>query len=598
MSVKLSISIPDVNAQVAQGFDFVRVFRSTQGPSGPFVEITAAAPRAATLTGTIAGPFNVSGMALMLRANRGPTQTVTLIGENPLSAASIAGLVTAQVAGVVSSDDGGRIVITTTGVGTDEIIEVLGTCDLLPLLGFNIGQFDIGEAARIPIVESVTEYVFEDVAGSDSDYYVIDFINSSTSVTSERSDPVKGLTAQTAPKQQADTRSPRGLTLTRKSSHVFRESFFTDSDGVTPLVPLDASKYPSYQVVDINGQVSAAGLATLDGTAGHYRVEFFTPPDAPISNDDRRWRIEWLFLDDDERQFQKTTEFDVRDADITASAVRDQKLLAMANKPFRVFIRETRRPFSIRLDVTNANSDDQVLVDGAVYPSCGAPGEKLITEVRDNETVVYYFDIGQNLLQPGVTYKAVWSITESIGTAPQYAFQIIEVPHPNVIQFLPSLRMCIDKYQKRKEIVQAYQDSDIYEYLVRGAEIVNSYHPMTGYTVTQMPPVLTPYWLLAAQLWGLNAQHLLETDLQFSFGGQTVTLDYDHTANVEAGIQRATEFLEKLTPVKTALVRRGSPAGVYAGKQMRFSGIHNTTFPIARYGSSDFLSLLSNMGLL
>jgi len=599
MSVKLNIAVPDVNAQIALGFDFIRVFRSTTGPQGTFVEITSATPRSASLTGTITGPFNVTGLSLMIRANRGPTQTATISGTNPLSASQIATQINAQLSGILASDDGtGKLKITTNGTGTDEILEILGALDALPLLGFSVGQFDIGEASRIPLVDNVTDYVFEDVAGSDSDYYEIDFINSTSLVTSERSDPVKGTTVQTAAKQQADTRSPRGLTILRKTGHIFREGFFADPDCQIPLVPLDASKYPSFQVIDINGQIVSAGLATIDGSVGNYRVEFFVPADAPISNDDRRWRIEWLFIDENNRQLEKVTEFDVRDVDITASAVRDQKFMAMACKPFRVFIRETRRPFSLRLDVTNANNDFEIIVDGAIYPSSGSPNDKLITEVRDNETVVYYYDIGPDLLVGGQSYKAVWTITESVASAPQYAFQIIEVPYPNVIQFMPSLRMVIDKYQKRQDTVQAYRDSDMYEYLVRGVEIVNSWHPLTTFNINSMPSPLTPYWLMAAQLWGLNAQHLLETDLQFSFGGQTVTLDYDHTANLDTGIQRALGFLEKLTPVKTALLRRTSSTGVFAGKPYRYSAIHNFTFPISRFGSHDFLTLLSNIGLL
>jgi hypothetical protein len=159
--------------------------------------------------------------------------------------------------------------------------------------------------------------------------------------------------------------------------------------------------------------------------------------------------------------------------------------------------------------------------------------------------------------------------------------------------------MVIDKYQKRKEIVQAYMDSDIYEYLKRGLEVVNSWHPLTNYFITSVPTPLTPYWLLAGQLWGLNAQHLMEVDLSFAFSGQTVTLDYDHTANIDTAIQRAVQFLtDHLTVAKTPLLRRSSATGVMSGRTYRFAGLHNFVFPIYRFGSSDFLALISNIGLL
>jgi len=387
--------------------------------------------------------------------------------------------------------------------------------------------------------------------------------------------------------------------LLRKETHVFRETFFKDPECAVPMVSLDSSKYPSYQIIDINGQIVAAGLATIDGTIGNFRVEFFVPADAPISNDDRRWRIEWLFIDEDNRQFEKTTEFDVRDVDVTATQIRDQKYLGMPCKPFRVSIRELRRPFSVRLDVTNANNPTEIISENVIFPGSGSPSETLLTEVRDGETVIYYYDIPEGMLCQGRVYQAVWTISESIAAAPQFAFQIITVPPANILQFFPSLRMVIDKYQKRRETIQAYQDSDIYEYLTRGLEIVNGWHPLTGYLIHQVPSPLIPFWMLAGQIWGLNAQHLLETDLQFSFGGQTVTLDYDHTGNLDTAIQRAISFLtDNLTRTKTPLLRRASAAGVFAGRPYRYTGIHNFVFPIASYSSFDYITLISNLGLL
>lgn len=600
MSVKLTIAVPDVNAQITDGFDFIRVFRSTVGAQGPFTEITAESPEPATLVGTEIGPFNVSGQALLMRVNRGPTQSFTLAGGNPLSASQIAAQIITAVAGTTAVDDGsGRLKISTTGTGTDEILEILGEADALAALGFAVGQFDIGEAARIPLVEDITDYLFEDVAGSADDFYEIDFVNSSTNDTSAKSDPVQGALVETVAKQQADTRAPRGLTILRKTSHVFREAFFKDVGNTVPMIPLDASKYPSFQVVNINGQITSAGLATVDGTPGNYRVEVFIPVDAPISNDDRRWRIEWVFIDEDNRQLEKTTEFDVRDLDITATEVRDLKLLALCNKPLRVFIRELKRPSSLRLDVVDANNENVILVENALYPGSGTAGELLIEEVTDNETFVYQFTIPKDLLKANCVFRADWQITPTIASPAEFAFQIIEVPIAKVLQFFPALRMVIDKYQKRREIIQAYQDSDIHEYLVRGLQFVNAWHPLTSYNFTSLPDQLVPFWLLAGQMWGLNAQFLLETDLQFNFSGQTVTLDYDHTANLDTAIQRATDWItESLTAAKTPLLRRASGVGVMAGKPIRLSGLHNHTFKINSFGSNDLLTTLSNFGLL
>lgn len=599
MSVKLTISVPDIDAQLASGFDRIRVFRSVTGPTGSFIEVTAAAAQAAALTGTAIGPFNVSGLSFTARVNRGPVQTAVLTGTDPLGANQVASALASQIAGLTGADDGtGRLRLSTTGVGTDEVLELLGDSGTLTLLGFSIGQIDTGEAGRIPMVQGVTTYLFEDISGTSSDWYRIDFINSTTQAVSDASDAVQGTIIRTVAKQQADYRSPRGLTLLRKATHIFRQAFYADDELTTPLLPIDASRYPSFQVVDINGQIVASGLATLDGQAGNYRVEFFVPADAPISNDDRRWRLEWLLIDTNNRQVEKVTEFDVRDVDVTATQLRDIKLLAMCDQPFRVFIREMHRPFSIRLDVTDT-SGTIAIASNIVWPGTGAVDEELLTEVVDNETYIYYYDIPEGLLTSLTTYQAMFQIRASIGSIAEHAFQTIEVPPTKILQYLPAMRMCIDKYQKRVGTIQSYRDSDLYEYLVRGLEFVNAWHPLTGWAMTTLPAQLVPFWLMAGQLWGLNAQFLLETDLQFGFSGQTVTLDYDHTGNVETSIQRAVTFIQTgLTPAKTALYRRIAGVGAVAGRPYRYAGIHNFVYPIVRFGSQDLLTLLTHFGLL
>lgn len=559
MSVKLTIQIPDVDQQVAAGYDFIRVFRSTTGPNGTFTEVTDSTPQAASLTGTATGPFSVSGLTLSIRLNRGPVQSSTITGSDPLSASQVAAALTADIQGLVAADDGsGRLVLRTDGTGTDEVIELLGDTATLTALGFTVGQIDTGEAGRIPIVQGVTQYLFEDVAGSESDYYKVDFLNSSTAATSSQSDPVKGAVVDTKPKGQAESRAPRGLTLVRKQSHVFRNAFFQDDDLSVPLVPVDASRYPSFQIVDINGQIVSAGLATLDGQPGHYRVEFFVAADAPISNDDRRWRLEWLFIDQNNRQLEKTTEFDVRDVEVTATPVRDIKLLAMCDQPFRVFIRELHRPYSISLTVSDAGGT-AVADENIVWPGSGSVDETVLTEVVEGETYCYYYDVPSDTFSAGLTYQAVWQIRDSIASVAQHAFQVIEVPPTGVLQYFPALRMVIDKYQKRRDLIQAYQDSDIYEYLIRGLQIVNGWHPLTSFQMTTLPAQLTPYWLMAGQLWGLNAQFLLETDLSFDF-----CLDWHSLVRTNRGLvklknlgginARAMAFEKLIQPAELALL--------------------------------------------
>jgi hypothetical protein len=592
MSVRIYISVPNIATVIAL-YDQILVFRSTTGIGGPFVELTSDTPRAAQLTGTEVGPFNINGKTLAIQVRGGATQTVTFTGADPVAIGAVITEVTAGTSGIIASDDGGKLKLETDGTGTDETLKIIeGTA--LADLGFTVGQFDVGEAARIGLLEGVTSYLFTDVFGSADYYYQTQFRNSGSGDTSDTSDPIQGQLSSVLPEVQADSRSPRGLTLLRGATHTFRQSFYEDEAHCIPVVPLDSSRYPSYNIIDINGQIIASGIAQLDGSPGNYKVDFFVPQDAEISNDDRRWRVEFFMVSDRNRQMQVVQEFDVRDADVPEDPL-ELKLMALAGQPFRACIRLPYRPYHLSLQVTNATDSTDILLEEASYPT--SPSGNVLTETIDDGTYVYCWELTG--LEECHTYQSIWSVQKTASSGYDYMYQIIEVPPSAILQFFVSLRMVIDKFQKRRDMVQAYQDSDIYEYLTRGAEIVNAYSPVTSYSMTAMPPVLAPYWLMASAMWGLNAQHLLEVDIGFSFSGQTVTLEYDHASQLESAVQRALDFLEnRLEKTKLALYRRGQRVGVVAGRPYRAGGIDNYVFPLQSVNSADYLGLLSKVGLL
>lgn len=596
------ISVPDVNAILqglpANGFNQIIVERSSTGASGAYSEITADTDMAASVTGTIAGPFAVGMLTIELRVDRGSVQTCTIYNSSPVDIDSVILAVNNQIGGVVASSTSGRLTISTTEVGTGAVLEVVGGT-ALPLLGMIAGQVSTGKAARVALIADRTSYIFSDGAGASSDFYRIRYYNSFTLATSSQSNPIGSSTADVAPKRYADVTSSRGLTIIRGTTYVFRQSFWEDVDAVIPVVPANASRYPSYQIVDVNGQVVSAGVATQDGASGNYRVEFFAAPDAAISGDDRRWRIEWLMISATNRQIEKVVEFDVRDTDITASETQELKLLAMPLQPFHLPLRLDRRPFRLSLTVQDSVSGTKIVTD-ATFPT--APGVPTLQEVVDGDTFVYFYDIQTNLLKEGVTYAAMWSVQDTVASVSDYTWQTIEVPAVSLLPMMTSLRMVIDKYQKRRGSKQAYNDSDLYEYIKQGANMLNSWHPLTSYGVGNVPGQLQSYLLLLAAVWGLNAQHLLETDLQFNFSGMQSSIDYDHTGHLESAISRVLEFIrDHLTPAKHALFVRSQATGVVAVRPYRYTGLNNFVWRMSNntnFGGASYLQVLSNFGLL
>lgn len=594
--ITVTLKVPDVAARWADGFRWLRVYRAPT-PQGTYQEITAPAALPATLTAPTPGAYNLADLTFNVTVDRGAPVAVTLAGTNPLATLEVMLAVNAAVPGVTTADVSGALSIVTDSVGSSASLEVTGDSMVLDLLGWTSGDMAAGKSQRVRLVENQTSYCFQDHQGDETFHYRFDLYDDTGNVASEIRFPCNPV-VPTVPKAQAESRAPRGLTLVRKTSHVFRNAFFQDEAETVPVTPLDASRYPAYQVVDIKGQVIQAGTATLDGQPGHYRVELFIPADAPLSNDDRRYRLEWVMLDQDGRQFEKTTEFDVRDVEATTSETQQHRHIALCDQPYRMLLRLSRRPYSIRLDVADPSGNSPVATN-VVWPGNGDPEEATLTEVVDGETYVYWYDIPEGVLQAARTYQAIFQTRETVGSQLEHQFQILDVPPTMSLQYFPSLRMCIDKYQKRRDQIQAYQDSDVYEYLTQGLSVLNAWHPLTSFQMNTLPQPLTPYWLMLAQVWALNAQFLLETDLQFSFSGQEISLDYDHTGNIDSALQRALDFVrEGLGPAKLAVYRRQAGVGVFAGRGYRLSGLHNYVYPVASYSSTDFATLLSKMGLL
>jgi hypothetical protein len=143
--------------------------------------------------------------------------------------------------------------------------------------------------------------------------------------------------------------------------------------------------------------------------------------------------------------------------------------------------------------------------------------------------------------------------------------QVIRVPETNFWRFNPSLRMFLDKFRKRIGAIQSYSDADLYEYLIRGLGLINSIAPTTNWTLDSIPPrVLSgvaEMVILGASIWALHAQQILEIELSFTHGGQTVTLDYNHDyGGVISSIRDLlSNFMEK---GKQDIFRKATGSGV------------------------------------
>lgn len=388
--------------------------------------------------------------------------------------------------------------------------------------------------------------------------------------------------------------SPTHRISTRGELQTFKAAFFADEAKTTPLEPLDPAQYPSFSIYDINNTLIQSGTAILDGTAGNYKVDFQVPSNAVLSYDENRWRIEWVMVTSGNRQVDFIEAFDVRDIVVTSSQNRELQVVALELRPFQIALRLTTRPVDLKLDVTVARNSNTKIVDNI---SIGPTG---IVEVVDGDSYLYAYEIGSNLLQPNTLYTALWAIKDTSGSTTRFEFQQVVSIAQMMLPMMTSLRMLIDKFQKRLGRIHAYEDSDLIEYLARGQDWVNAGYPTTMYSISSTPSGLLYFTVLAASVWALQAQGLLEVDLGFNFSGQSITLDTgDRSSQLDAYVSKTVEWLNtNLPPAKMSYVRRQRGTGCVAGRPYRLNALYNFVYKLQTFNSGDFMTMMTKIGIL
>jgi hypothetical protein len=359
------------------------------------------------------------------------------------------------------------------------------------------------------------------------------------------------------------------------------EQLFLDEDH-NPLVPLDPAQYPTISIVSPSEEIIQQAVATPMGD-GRYRYVWFVPADSELSSNATTWRIEWMMLTTAGRQVSMTQYFNVIDNVIATSEERAYTNLTMENTSERLFLRMSREPSSISVVLMN---------HGGISESYTP-----LKVVMDGYTT-YYADTSE--LQVG-QYIATWTVRETPVSPAQHFVQQIRVPETQFWFFQPSLRMLIDKVQKKEGHVQAYSDSDIYEYFLRGFDIVNQANPISSWNFRMMPLIggVDAFVIAAAAWWALQAQYLAEAELKFDFSGQTITLGADRTGAYADAISRLGEYLRTELPKTKRNILRRTSVGSLATRPYDY-GLTSVVVPVFRStaGTSQILPLLSRIGLL
>lgn len=285
------------------------------------------------------------------------------------------------------------------------------------------------------------------------------------------------------------------------------QDFWADDAHTVPLLP--ATGYPKWSVRDPNGMFVADGVG-VEIKEGTFQAIWNVPQAALLSNAEQRYEIVWEMLTEQGRTVQPSEQFDVVDEIITEATHRNQKFVCLAGRDFPMVKRFTFKPFEIKAEVV-ASQFDSVALQTKSFSASEA--------VQDGDSWFYQFVINKAVLREDTNFIVLWTLKERPNSVPETIYDVLDSVSVRMLQFVPDVRMFIDKYQKKVGRVQAYEDSDIFEYMRRGQEIVNAWHPMTHWGTQANSPIwsIGHLWRLAACWYGLGAQYLLETDLAFSF---------------------------------------------------------------------------------
>lgn len=185
-------------------FDRLEVWRSTEGPNGPYDELTAACYLPARLPKTAGDPPSpavvgpgvaLDGEVLLLLLDETDELTVTFAGVDPITFADAAAQIVTQGLGRLASyvDAAGALVVETVSVGVKTTLEVLLSTGAVQLqLPTDLpGSRAHGRDVR-PSLSGAGTYTFVDPHGSRAFYYKTRYRSTFSGATSDFSQPFSG----------------------------------------------------------------------------------------------------------------------------------------------------------------------------------------------------------------------------------------------------------------------------------------------------------------------------------------------------------------------------------------------------------------------
>jgi hypothetical protein len=375
------------------------------------------------------------------------------------------------------------------------------------------------------------------------------------------------------------------LIFYRNAMSTFRAGFYSDVAQTIPIVPIN-SDYPKYSIYDPSGVEILAGTGSPGVGAGVWQAQLMLDENLALTTPEDRYKITWVMVNINNQQFNFSQEFELFDTVVSEPENREQKYITLAGQAVRLKLTLDHEPDDLGVAVFQGNDENNVLFS--------AP-KTALTKVRNGNEYTFFVDLPAAITMINQKYSIIWKVRRTVTDTEQFTFQSMSAIGPATLSLITSVRMLIDKFQKGVGTIQAYEDSDIVEYLERGAELVNAQYPITYFSFGTMPSALNVYHIMLSSWYALNAQQILEIDLGFDFSGQSVTLNYDHASALADVLGRWQEFIkDNLSAAKMSILNATSGVGTSAGRGYRFT--QNMTYRVASLGTSGQVTANSVLG--
>ncbi len=349
------------------------------------------------------------------------------------------------------------------------------------------------------------------------------------------------------------------LTSVVAGQEIQTEEFFRGANDA----PLTFSAPVKYTIRDFNDAKVLEGFASQDSyNLARWTAQFTIPSTAPIGKPGQKYKIEWEAKTASGAVYNRSDYFDLETATEFSDGERDiDERIVMEGDYFSDSIIVPANEIIDAISVSVADMYGNVAYDSGAL-SIEPASSDLCSQRFYHKSPAKL----STLIAPiynCVPFMVTW--TYNVNGIDNRIIHFLYAVNSRTINMLANIRTRIDKARNvAYNPALTWYDTDLIKYLDLGLQMFNANPPThTSFSMVNLPEPLTYPVLQCAVFNALSAQAMAEGQAAFNMSGQSVTLDVDRTASIEAEISRVQSYIDQnLKQTKRLHIRRTGGGGV------------------------------------